>query len=155
MPAVTKDSLVQALAKMPADAILIVGQRPVSAVSLTSGWLFEGYFGKAFQAGGQGGKGAVRARAIRFATAEGENPPRLTRDDLLSAIAAMPDDAVIVVNDATVEGVVVERGWLAPAFGRLRYSEEKPGEKARESVRAIRFTALTEDSLGEVYASPV
>ncbi len=154
MKILTKKLMVEALARAAGDALIIVGDRPVVGISLASGWLVDAYFSKAFVTGDSSSKTRVRARAIQFAPApDGATGPRMTKDEMLGQIADMPDDAVVVVDGYTVEGVSLSTGWVEDAGFGLRFSTSKPRSKSRERATAVRFTTQTEDSAGAVYTT--
>ena len=145
-PMLTKAALLDAMSRFPSSALLIVVGGTVTGVSLVSGWIENGYYDMLFRTGA---KGTRRARAIVFETGDGD---ALTKDGLIAAIAAFPDDAIVTVDSHTVEAVaLVKNGWLVDG----RFSANVVRERNRVKVKAaFQFLSLVETSDGNVDLGP-
>lgn len=143
-PMLTKAALLAAIDRFPDSALLVVGGTTVTGVSLLSGWIEHGYYDMLFRTGANGKR---RARAIVFTKDGGD---ALTKATLIAAIAGYPDDALVTVDDHTVEDVVlVQSGWLID--GARFSAAEKVRERNRVKVRAaFQFRSLVEFSDGVV-----
>lgn len=144
-PMLTKAAMLSAIAKFPGSAILVVGGETVTGgVSLVPGWVEDGYYDMLFVTGPTG---TTRARAIVFHRGTGD---AMTKDSLITAITGFPDDAVVTVDEHTVEDVIlVKNGWLID--GARFSTAEKVRERNRVKIKAaFQFRSMVEFSDGDV-----